>query len=147
MHSLFKKATIIMMLSIVTVTIWSFFGMPEAKASNLLTGKEHLLYGFNVTAGKEMVEPDSFQTAYPVIDPNSDYLDYVKKDSTNTKQESHSIRTSTMKKMVTEYASSFGLGVGSGASVGAYGFSLDVNTLFNKNTSLSNVYSEYYVLF
>jgi len=147
MHSLFKKATIIMMLSIVTVTIWSFFGMPEAKASNLLTGKEHLLYGFNVTAGKEMVEPDSFQTAYPIIDPNSDYLDYVKKDSTNTKQESHSIRTSTMKKMVTEYASTFGLGAGTGVSAGTYGFSLNVNSLFNKSTSMTNTYSEYYELY
>lgn len=147
MHSLFKKATIIMMLSIVTVTIWSFFGMPEAKASNLLTGKEHLLYGFNVTAGKEMVEPDSFQTAYPIIDPNSDYLDYVKKDSTNTKQESHSIRTSTMKKMVTEYASTFGLGAGTGVSAGTYGFSLNVNSLFNRSTSFTNIYSEYYELY
>ena len=109
--------------------------------------KKNLCYGYDVTSGKALYEPDSLIVANPIIDPNSGYLDYVTLDAkSSTKNNGYSAASlfSLNSKLGVEIG--FGLSAGVGISkLGCSNTSLD--TAFDLNVGLSNIKEEKYEVY
>ena len=101
-----------------------------------------LLYGFNVTDGKDLAEPDALNETYPIINPDSDYLDKVKYFS-GTQGDSKSYSGRTRSEVINKYmfdsvANTFGK---------IYMVDAEVTASFNTSNRVKNAYSEYYQIF
>ena len=114
----------------------------RAEPEQSIDDKDKLLYGYNVTNGKNLFEPDSLQTTYSIIDESSDYLDHVKKVLGHT-QSTVSYSGSSVRSALSNYSTSIGASVFGKV----YMVNLDIDSTFDMSKTVNNVYSEYFELY
>jgi len=72
MKKILKRLVVTFMVFVMAAeTITYLGGGFKSKAANTIGEQEKLYYGYNVTKGISLSEPDALQTAHPIIDPNS----------------------------------------------------------------------------
>lgn len=125
-------------------------GVKNADAYVEIDEHEKLFYGYDVTAGKSLSSMDAFKTL-PIISKTKSvifadqssktYNEIIEKRKGNTEQESKSFTATSLTTLVSDYSQSLGVGVSMGL---ASKISMDVESCFNLNRSVSNVVSSYY---
>ena len=143
----FKKLGIIATSILSIVSIIGLTLDKQVKAYDTLTEDQKLYYGYNVTSGKSLMEQDSLQTTFPIIDSTKTYNgktynDYITKVvGSSTVAYDHS-QSYSLKSINTQYSSS----VGADVYGKIYAIDTDLATTFDTSTTMQNKYSEYYEL-
>ena len=106
--------------------------------------KELLLYGYDVTGGKNLSDINALKKQNPIIDINSGYLDNVKVFSANTSgQESFSGAGSSYREVANEFAISQAAGIFGQI----YMVDADLEESFDFARRITDVYSERYEVY
>lgn len=101
-------------------------------------------YGYNITAGKEIVDQDAFNYASPILDVNNQKLyDSVKTSTAGSSTVSKNIVTQSATEMSTAYSNV----VDAGISTKIKFVNANLNTLFSTQGATSNIKAERYELY
>ncbi len=141
-RSLKKRIVSWIIVASILSAVISMLPSVKAVATETLQEDEKLLYGYNVTSGKNLMEPDALQTAFPIIDPKSDYLSHVKKIEGTSQSSQNYMSTS-----LSEVAEDFARNISAEAFGRIYVVDADVSSSFDLTKHVDNVYSEKYELY
>ena len=141
-RKLVKKSLLFILFFMLSFLFVIQIDTTSLKAVTLLEEYENLYYGYDVTSGKSLLESDSLQRNYPIIDPNSNYSDYIVIKS-GSEQDANNYVGSSMKEISEQYVTGIGASIyGKIAMVSA-----DVESAFDTSNAIANRYSENYELY
>lgn len=138
-----KKFMLFILFFIVCFLTITNINSNNVKAVTVLEEYENLYYGYNVTSGISLLEPDSLQRSYPIIDPNSNYSDYIVVSKGGTKSQSKNLVGSSMKSISEKFSSQIGTNIYGKIAIVSAG----AEAAFDTSRALENRYSEYYELY
>lgn len=121
--------------------IWGSLSL-EVSAAETITEEEKLYYGYNVTSGINLAEPDALSTVAPIIDKESDYLSHVAINHA-TRQTSKAYTESSLSKLSSEFARDIGANVFGRI----YEVDVDIASAFDLSQKTGSVYAEQYELY
>lgn len=136
-----KIVTFLMMvyLSVLTIPTSS---ITEVKAMVTSQEEDRLLYGYDVTSGKNLMEPDALKTVFPIIDPNSNYKNHIAKFS-GAVQNSEAYSSINL----SEVAETFAKSVSSNAFGRIFVIDTDISSAFDLSKQVENITSSKYELY
>ena len=109
-RKLVKKSLLFILFFMLSFLFVIQIDTTSLKAVTLLEEYENLYYGYDVTSGKSLLESDSLQRNYPIIDPNSNYSDYIVIKS-GSEQDANNYVGSSMKEISEQYVTGIGASI------------------------------------
>ena len=150
---LLKRIVGITLVVVIMTALFTDIKSESVKADNNYNGSfdinnppqneiEKLYYGYNVTGGKDLMEPDALQTTFPIIDPDSDYKKYIK-PFTGSEGNGISYYGHNHNEVVNNYIT--------GQIFNAFGdiymVNAEVSTKFKTEKKVNNAYTEWYEIY